>query len=147
MGQRNPAPPKGWFFNPINNGHIYHLSTGDSDFAGPSTVCFPDSGPIEKNTVRSHRNFQQSSSWNSRNWAMQHEAQIPSFPSGGGKFLAAIAIEGPSNMLPPGNFLQFAMESQNFGEENRKIIYFHGPTSSILHSKLWNYHVPTGNSS
>ena len=34
---RNPAPPfwDGW--NPWNNG-INHLSTGDSDFAGPSTV-------------------------------------------------------------------------------------------------------------
>ena len=32
MGQRNPAPPKGWCFNPINNGMctIYQLMIGIS---------------------------------------------------------------------------------------------------------------------
>ena len=36
MGQRNPAPQKGWLKAYINNGIIIPtFSTGDSDFAGP----------------------------------------------------------------------------------------------------------------
>ena len=30
MGQRNPASPTGWYFNPTKSWDVYHLSTGDN---------------------------------------------------------------------------------------------------------------------
>ena len=39
MVEKSDKPPKGWLFQPYEYWDVYHLSTGDSDFAGPSTVC------------------------------------------------------------------------------------------------------------